>query len=399
VIVALAALAVATACEAGENPFAPLPADATAVDKLVRASLFGDPKADPALEAWLKANPSGPAAERNKAYHRLCNDYGIHSQTEPALKACTDGLALEPQLAGNLAIVAALKGAGPLTASGSARVPLTWNPQGSQSVDITVGGVTVPWIVDTGAEISVVTTSNAKAMGVMMAKGDFTVGSTTADVQGGIGLIEEMKIGAATVRNVPVLVLPDKQLSIAGLPTIPAILGLPVMTAFKRVGWIDGGTVLALGSAAPAVPANAPKLYWHEEGVGISLKTAAGEQGAHLDSGANRTDLRPPGLGLLSEAEKAAGFTRVAKTGGAGGLVERQEQHFPQVAFAIAGAPIVLKDIAVNSANTEGAGRIGMDAVIQLDEFVLDLEHMRVVARPWTGAPRIQPKPAIAAAP
>jgi hypothetical protein len=38
-----------------------------------------------------------------------------------------------------------------------------------------------------------------------------------------------------------------------------------------------------------------------------------------------------------------------------------------------------------------------MDAVIQLDEFVLDLEHMRVLAKPWTGPPRTPPKPSLKA--
>jgi predicted aspartyl protease len=292
---ALAALsfALATACRAGENPYVPLPADATAVDKLVRASEFGDPNADPALETWLKANPAAPASERRNAYRRLCSDYGVHSQTDLAIKACTSAVALQPELAPDLALVKGLKGAGPLTTSGSARAPLNWNPEGSQSADITVGGVTSAWIVDTGAQISVVNASTAKAMGVKMAKGDFTIGTSTADVQGGVGLIETMKIGAATVHNVPVLVLPDAQLAVGGFPTIPGILGLPVMTAFKRIGWVDGGATLVLGEAAPMVPADAPKLYWHPEGVGLSLKTPQGEQGAHLDRRRRRADRAP----------------------------------------------------------------------------------------------------------
>lgn len=395
-VIAVLAFGIATACQAGDNPYAPLPANASTVDKLVRASLFGEPGADATLEAWLKANPTASADQRKAALHRLCGDYGVHSRTEAAVAACTEGAKLEPGLHGDLSIVQAMKGAPPLKATGSTRAPLTWNPEGSQSVDVTANGVTSPWIVDTGAEISVVTVSNAKAMGVKMAKGSFTVGSTTADVQGGIGLIPKLTIGMATVENVPVLVLPDAQLSIAGLPTIPGILGLPVMTAFKRVAWLDGGATLALGDAAPTVPAGAPKLYWHEEGLGLAIKTAQGEQGAHLDTGANRTDLRPPGLVLLSPAERTKGYTRVAKVGGAGGIVERPEEHFPTVAFSLAGVPIQLADVSVSSQNQEGAGRIGMDAILQMNTFVLDLEHLRVSATPWTGAPRTPPKPAIA---
>jgi hypothetical protein len=391
-----AALLAASACRAAENPYAPLPASASAVDKMVRASLFGETGADAALEAWLKTNPNAPADQRKAALHRLCGDYGVHSSADAALTACTEGAKLDPDLHSDLSIIQALKGAPALKATGSTRAPLTWNPEGSQSVDVTSNGVTSSWIVDTGAEISVVTVSNAKAMGVRMAKGSFTVGSTTADVQGGIGIVPKLTIGTATVENVPVLVLPDAQLSIAGLPTIPGILGLPVMTAFKRIAWLDGGATLALGEAAPTVPAGAPKLYWHEEGLGLAIKTAQGEQGAHLDTGANRTDLRPPGLTLLSPAERTKGYTRVAKVGGAGGIVERPEEHFPSVALTVAGVPILLSDVSVNSQSQEGAGRVGMDTILQMNSFVLDLEHLRVSATPWTGAPRTPPKPAIA---
>ena len=348
-----------------------------------------------ALEAWLKANPTAPVEQRKAAYRRLCADYDVHSQTDAAVIACSAGLKLDPDLHGDLAIVEALKGAPALKATGSTRVPLTWNPEGSQSVDVTAGGVTSPWIFDTGAQITTVTVSVAKAMGARMAKGSFTVGSTTADVQGGIGLIPCLTIGSAAIENVPVLVLPDAQLTIGGLPTIPGILGLPVMTAFKRVAWLDGGATLALGDAAPTVPAGAPKLYWHQEGLGLAIKTPLGEQGAHLDTGANRTDLRQPGLALFSEAERAKVFVKTAKTGGAGGIVERQEQHFPSVAFSMAGVPIQLTDISVNPANQDGAGRIGMDAILQMDTFVLDLEHLRVSATPWTGPPRAPPKPEV----
>ena len=135
-----ATLLAATACRAAENPYAPLPTSASPVDKLVRASLFGEAGADAALEAWLKANPKAPAGQRKAALHRLCGDYGVHSRTDAALTACTEGAKLEPDLHSDLSIIQALKGAPPLKATGSARAPLTWNPEGSQSVDITSNG-------------------------------------------------------------------------------------------------------------------------------------------------------------------------------------------------------------------------------------------------------------------
>jgi hypothetical protein len=63
--------------------------------------------------------------------------------------------------------------------------------------------------------------------------------------------------------------------------------------------------------------------------------------------------------------------------------------------MTLAGVPVRLSDVSVNSQSQEGAGRVGMDALLQMNTFVLDLEHLRVSATPWTGPPRAPPKPAI----
>jgi hypothetical protein len=196
-----------------------------------------------------------------------------------------------------------------------------------------------------------------------------------------MGVVDVLHVGGATVENLPVLVLPDAQLTIAGLPTIPAILGLPAMVAFGRVAWLGGASELALGSAAPEPPPDSPRLYWHEEGVGVPIATARGTRGAHLDSGANASYLRAPGHALLNRLQERSAREHDQRMGGAGGVVQSRHKVLPVLRLRIAGAPVTLRDVSIVEQDHEGAARIGDDVIAQLDELSLDFGTMRVAAR------------------
>lgn len=56
------------------------------------------------------------------------------------------------------------------TATGRATVPLLANPLGSRSAAVTVNGVTLPWIIDTGSEITTLHESTPMKIGVKFVK-------------------------------------------------------------------------------------------------------------------------------------------------------------------------------------------------------------------------------------
>lgn len=363
------------------DPFAAPPKGP--VQTMLRASQFGEPGADAAIERWLAAHPGAAKEDRAQLWHRLCGDYGVRGWYAADLKACTAEAAVAPkgEDADDIAMARTLHALPPVRAIGSAKVPLVPNKLGSRSVTIEVNGFASPWFVDSGAEVSVVSQSVADRIKVRMLPGKVQVGTTTAPVGGRMGVVDVLHIGGATVENLPVLVLPDAQLTIAGLPTIPAILGLPALVAFHRVAWLDGASELALGNAAPAPPAGSPRLYWHEEGVGVPISTARGTRGAHLDTGANASYLRAPGHALLSRAEERSARVHDRRIGGAGGVVQARQKVLPVLRLRIAGAPVVLRDVSIVEPDHQGAARIGDDVVAQLDELTLDFDTMRVAAR------------------
>lgn len=364
------------------DPYAPPPRPGTA-ERLAYDAQLGGAAEDAAIEAWLKAHADAPAPVRAMLFHRLCNDYGVTVGGAKRVAACAEANKLAPdgEDASDEKIAQAFRDAPPIRAHGSATVPAIANPLGSKSANVTVNGITLPWFMDTGAEISVVTESTAAQLAVRILPGSSDVGTSTTRVTGKMGLIDKAVIGGATVENLPVLVLPDAMLKLGKDYTIPAIFGLPAFAALGRVAWLDGGTTLALGGAAPLPKGKTVRVYWHEDGLGIPIATALGTAGAQFDSGADSTALRRPGLALLTKDQLASAVERNATIGGAGGFVTTKVGVLPKLDYAIDGVPLQALKVNIED-NDSSAGRVGSDMIVQLKMLTIDFATMTLQAVP-----------------
>jgi len=357
------------------NPYAK-PADE--FGQHLHDAAFGVPGADRAFQDWLAAHPDLPIAKRIVGYDQLCRDYGNLSWNRIRVGVCAEYARLKKIDDQGMAM--AFADQPPVRAIGSTTVPLRWNSFGCESADVTVNGVTSSWFVDTGAEITVVTQSLAKRMGVRPVGTAIRVATTTDDVRGKVGTIDRLRIGSAYVENVPVLILPDAQLKPGNMPQIDGILGLQVMVAFGRAAWMNDGRELALGDAAPAVRADAPRIYWDDEGVGVPVGTSRGIMGAFLDTGANVTVWRHAGASLLDRKLIAEAPEKTMHVGGAGGVVKRKQREIQELRFRFGGVPVQLERVPLAASEKASAAKLGMDALSQFGTFILDFEHMRMDA-------------------
>ena len=372
------------------NPYAIAPVN-DPVAALDRDSTLGRPGAEAAIQRWLEANPTAPAEQRAALYRRLCEIYGVRTWHAVRAGACRAQAALERRNKGDddVGMAAALVAVPPIRVVESASIMLRDNPGGTKSADVTVNGVTLPWIVDTGAEISVLSQTSADRLGVRYVGGAVTVGTATADVAGRIAVIDLLRIGGSLVENVPVLVLPDARLTIAAHPTepastIPGILGLPVLAAFGRIAWIDGGSRLMMGELAPRVEGAGMPIYWHDRGLGIPVATDKGIVGAHFDTGANSTYLFESARPLLSEEIRTTGMMKTIRTGGAGGVVERRLAVLPRLPLIIGGVRTSLTNVTL-AEDRERVARVGFDAVRGFRILILDFNRMVMSGEASTG--------------
>ena len=369
------------------DPYGPAPTPGTA-EQLDRDAAFGEPGSVSRIRDWLARNPTSDKGTRALLHERLCGLFGVRGWHSASSAACAEEHALLQTSADApaLAMSRALSETLPTRAVGAAAVPLMANPLGSRSANVTVNSVVLPWFVDTGAEISVVAQSNADRMKLRYLDVSLQVGTPTAPATGRLAVIDLLRIADAWVENVPVFVLPDANLTVPGIGRIPAILGLPVLAAFGRVAWLDGGRELRLGELAPRPAGRVERIYWHDEGVGIPVRTQRGLRGAHFDSGASRTSLYAGGRALLSSAEHAAAVTRTIRVGAAGGVADQNVRELPALTLSVAGLDMRLAKVSISTDHPDLIARVGDELIAQSRQLILDFEHMTMSADPLQAA-------------
>ena len=328
------------------------------------------------LRARLKRAP--PPADAYDDWSFLC-DFEYHtSQYTRAIADCKKAIALNAHGgdANTLAIVKLVADQPLPRAHGSARLPVTKGVH----VPVTAGVYHGMAIADTGAQVSVMMQSVAKAAQVKLLGASRHVDSTTAPVSGQIGLIPEVKLGDAVVRNIPVLVLPDAQLTItAGKETIslPFILSLYALADFGRIAWLDHDKWLALGSAAPHVFPGAVPMLWHPNGIAVPLQGPCGRWAAQFDSGADISYLYDNAVSLLSAADRTGIVKAKRKIGGVGGVVEQEIRRVPKAELTLAGQPLLLKNLDIAAEPKTGeAARLGEDVLASYSAVVFDFRTM-----------------------
>jgi hypothetical protein len=123
-----------------------------------------------------------------------------------------------------------------------------------------------------------------------------------------------------------------------------------------------------------------PGAEARDHGVGLMWMAAGGSFVAHLDTGANRTNLYPDSVALLSEGEKASIHMRQTTTGGAGGVLADNQKHIATLAAGIGGVDVRLSEIPVEERLGNSGARLGMDYLRQLRILVLDFDRMSILA-------------------
>lgn len=328
------------------------------------------------LETWAQRHPQAPPVDRSAAWGLLCERRYHSFRYRAALTACSEAEAAQRGSTGNtLGWLHALATAPPISWDRPAlRVALRDN-----RVIVSNGPESTDAMVDTGAQVAVVMESVAHRLGAHDLPGEVEVATTTAPVAGRIVMFDRLSIGGASLRHLPALVLPDAQLTIPNGPTLHMILSLWSLAAERRVAYLEHGSVLALGRAAPPVQGIGAPLYWDESGVGFAVDFNKQRRAVDFDTGANRSYLFPTALAALSDTELASRETFDRRLGGIGGDRIEHAARLHNVTFGVAGHAWRFDtiDVAQNDLNGEAA-RIGIDLTARFSVVVLDFSKMRL---------------------
>ena len=250
---------------------------------------------------------------------------------------------------------------------------------GLKNLNVQVGKDDHPFIFDTGANLSAVIESQARAMGVEIIDVNVSVNTITGQlVDSKIGISSQLQIGNLTYRNVVFLVFPDEALFVPQLNyQIKGILGFPVIEAMNEVHFLKNDKVF--------VPKNS--VVRHEQNMAIeflspiiNLETASGDMHFTFDSGATRTSLYKAYFDKHKESILANyKETDVSFAGAAGDTTVRgyYVEFLPKINDSLVSVrPVAVLHQSMLREDFYSFGNIGQDLVSKFDKMIMNFEQM-----------------------
>lgn len=352
-----------------------------------RSGRFGDAVAqlNRALPRLRQSAPkrAAMALEAIATAYRAENQYGDAARVYAEL---SDHFAdrLDRFPAGDAALARILSGTSPQTISwhGPTRLKTSSNPIGSRVAELVVNGVRAPWLLDTGANQSVVTRTFAERLGVMPLEGVASVGSGVTGRQSSIrvAVLPTMQVGGAVLTNVVLLVIDDENLRISIGPDayqIDAILGYPVLKALGVVTFTRDEFL-----AGEAAEANTQGVQMYMRGLTPTLECEVEGQPLlfTFDTGAASTDLSVRYYELF-RAQAGSWKMQTFESAGAGGSIQQPQYIQPRVAIKVGASTVTLNDVAIHPVRTNAAidilfGNLGLDFVDGFESFSLNFSTM-----------------------
>ena len=339
-----------------------------------RSGRFGDAIAqlNRALPHLRESAPkrAAMALEAIATAYRANNQYG---DAVRAYAELSDRFAnqLDHFPADDAALARILNGTSPQTIAwhGPVKLKTSKNPIGSRVAELVVNGVRGPWLLDTGANQSVVSRTFAERLGVTPLPGVASVGSglTGRESSLRVAVLPTMHVGGATLTNVVLVVLDDENLRLGSGPhayQINAILGYPILEAlgvvtFTRDEFLAGEAAESHGQGV--------RMYMRGLTPAIECEVEGRPLLFTFDTGASSTDLSVRYYELF-HGQADSWKTQMIESAGAGGSSKHDVYVQPRLVMKVGTSTVTLQDVSIAPTRTNAAldilfGNLGQDFV------------------------------------
>jgi predicted aspartyl protease len=261
--------------------------------------------------------------------------------------------------------------------NGAFTVTASHNALGLLEIPVEANGHGESWVLDTGAGTSVVTETTARRIGVQVLEGT----AHTRDISGlpvsyHIGILAQLKIGTAVLRNVELPVTSDTNLNL-GHYQIQGIIGFPVQDSLGRITI----TPDHVGFNTDAESDAGSEMFMQEQMPIVSAQTDGATRLFSLDTGATGTILSIR-FYRVAATKLAISKRRKMEINGAGGSHSVHGYDMKNLQFQIGGQRAVLPKASILAEPTESGlddffGNIGQDILRSFKSYTIDFGKMK----------------------
>jgi hypothetical protein len=250
-----------------------------------------------------------------------------------------------------------------------------------------IHGVQATYWFDTGAELSVMSESEAKRFGLRVRNVEAKVGDvngTKADTR--VAIADELSIGSVRLKHVAFLVLPDNQPPFnEQSPGSRGLIGIPVLQALERFAW-SADKKFEIEPDAENRSVSHSDLCFDGNHPVAQVRYDDHDLVFTLDTGATNTDLYPPFAAAFPELIRSAVKTDSYKMEGVGGAKYMEAANLKSLKFSIGGFPVTLNSTGVLLKPTTDsskffAGNLGIDLLQQAHKTTFDFKAMTLTLR------------------
>jgi hypothetical protein len=287
----------------------------------------------------------------------------------------------------NRDVAAALRDVPAQTIEGlaEATIPLTINQLGLTTAPTEIEGHLQVAVIDTGANLSALSTTAANALGVKLMTLKGSVRSATSHaVNSQIAVADTVRLGPATLHHVAFIVLDDAALSPLGPKMrIDAIIGFPVLAALGRISFHD--------SAAPGQEARRQLTLMPPSNMPVSgnlrfagfdayVKATAGLDTLPfvVDSGSDKSSFEKRYARQFPQRLRGL-ERRTVTVGGAGGAEERQVAIIPKLSLRVGETSVGLSNVQIHlngNGSDTAFGTLGTDVLWDKGGYTIDFNTL-----------------------
>ena len=250
-------------------------------------------------------------------------------------------------------------------------------------IPLQVNGRAAHFMVDSGANISLITESQAAELRLPIQE----VPSTATMMYGVTGtvtpfctaLVNELTLGRHTIKNVTFLVVADDQFDF--YPGFGGALGLPVLLALRTLRWTTS-EIFEAGFASAVKRLSECNLAFDNSDCVVQASSSGKEFDLLLDTGNNQTIFWPPFVARSKQIIDKAASGHLALTGVSGtAMVEHHlASHFK---LKIGDFELGIKDVPVLRCITTPnsrwlSGHLGVDLLAHCESVTIDFPAMKL---------------------